>query len=158
MRWIELVLWVIFCEGVGVLGGRWTGPEIPGWYRTLVKPSFNPPSWVFAPVWTSLYLLMGIAAWLVAGADTSPVRTFGLALFVVQLALNLAWSWIFFCKHAIGPAAVEMLVLWMAIAATTYAFAQIAPIAAGLMVPYLAWTSFAFVLNARIWRLNPTAV
>lgn len=156
MRWVELAFWIALCEGVGLVGGRWTGPEISGWYRTLAKPSFNPPSWVFAPVWTSLYLLMAIAAWLVAGTAASPVRTVNLTLFFVQLGLNLAWSWIFFRKHAIGPAAMELLVLWISIAAAVYAFGQAAPVAGWLMAPYLAWVSFASVLNASIWRLNPT--
>ena len=109
---------IIACEGVGVLGGLWTGPEIPSWYRTLAKPSFNPPGWIFGPVWITLYLLMAIAAWLVFNTAASSARAFGLALFLVQLALNLAWSWIFFRKHAIGAAAVEVALLWCSIGAT----------------------------------------
>ena len=116
MRWVYLGLWVVACLAIGGFGGRWTAPEIPGWYRGLIKPSFNPPSWIFGPVWTTLYILMAIAAWLVAQAPDSPSRRIGLALFLFQLALNLAWSWIFFHKHAIGPAALEVAVLWCAIA------------------------------------------
>jgi translocator protein len=157
MRWVELALWVMLCEGIGLVGGRWTGPEIPGWYRTLRKPSFNPPSWVFAPVWTTLYLLMAIAAWLVAGAEESTARTVSLFLFFVQLALNLAWSWIFFRKHAIAAAAMELFVLWASIVAMVYAFGQSEPVGAWLLAPYLGWVSFAAVLNASIWRLNPSA-
>ena len=157
MRWLELAALIAVCEGVGLIGGRWTGPEIPRWYRALAKPSFNPPSWIFAPVWTTLYLLMAIAAWLVVNATSSSARTLGLSLFLFQLALNLAWSWIFFRKHALGAAALEVAVLWFAIGATTLAFAQVSPVAAWLMAPYWVWVTFASILNASIWRLNPTA-
>ena len=115
MHWLSLAGLIVLCEGVGLMGGRWTGPEIPGWYRTLAKPSFNPPSWIFAPVWSTLYLLMAIAVWLVFNSPASSARTLGLILFILQLALNLAWSWIFFRKHAIGAAAIEVALLWCTI-------------------------------------------
>jgi tryptophan-rich sensory protein len=154
MRWLQLIAFIVVCEGVGLIGGLWTGPEIPRWYRTLTKPSFNPPGWIFGPVWTSLYLLMAIAAWLVFNAPSSPPRTIGLALFLFQLALNLAWSWIFFRKHAIGAAAIEVSVLWCSIGATTFVLSQISATSAWLMAPYWAWVTFASILNATIWRLN----
>jgi translocator protein len=157
VHWLSLVGLIVLCEGVGVLGGLWTGPEIPRWYRTLIKPSFNPPGWIFGPVWTTLYLLMAIAAWLVFNAPASSARTVGLSFFAVQLALNLAWSWIFFRKHAIGAAAVEVALLWCSIGATTLLFSQVSAAAAWLMAPYLAWVSFASILNVTIWRLNPSA-
>jgi translocator protein len=157
MRWLELAALIAVCEGVGLIGGRWTGPEIPRWYRTLAKPSFNPPSWIFAPVWTTLYLLMAIAAWLVIESAPSPARTLGLGLFAIQLALNLAWSWIFFCKHALGAAAVEVALMWCAIGATIVLFGQVSAAATWLMAPYWGWVTFASILNATIWRLNPTA-
>jgi len=157
MPWIELAGLIVICEGVGMIGGRWTGPEIPRWYSTLAKPSFNPPSWIFAPVWTTLYLLMAIAAWLVLNSPSSSARTLGLSLFFFQLALNLAWSWIFFRKHALGAATVEVAVLWLTIGATTLVFAQVSSVAAWLMAPYWAWVTFASILNATIWRLNPSA-
>lgn len=157
MHWLSLVGLIVLCEGVGVLGGLWTGPEIRGWYRTLAKPSFNPPGWIFGPVWTTLYLLMAIAAWLVFNTPATSARTLGLGLFLVQLALNLAWSWIFFRKHAIGAAAVEVALLWCSIGGTTVLFSQVSVVAAWLMAPYWAWVSFASILNATIWRLNPTA-
>jgi benzodiazapine receptor len=155
MRAASLVLWIIVCQGVGLLGGRWTAPEIPTWYRGLRKPWFNPPGWVFAPVWTALYLLMAIAAWQVAETGYSPRRTAALLLFAAQLALNLAWSWIFFRRHAIRAALVEIVLMWLAIGAATVAFARIIPAAGWLMVPYWAWVSFAALLNAAIARLNP---
>jgi benzodiazapine receptor len=157
MEWLRLMAFLVACEGVGFLGGLWTAPEIRGWYRTLAKPSFNPPGWIFGPVWTTLYLLMAIAGWLVCNAPVSSARTLGLGLFLVQLALNLAWSWIFFRKHAIGAAAIEVALLWCSIGATTVLFSQVSATAAWLMAPYWAWVSFASILNATIWRLNPTA-
>jgi len=157
MRWVWLVLWIVGCLAVGGIGGRWTAPEIPGWYRSLAKPSFNPPSWIFGPVWTTLYVLMAVAAWRVAASPESPLRSLGLTLFVFQLALNLAWSWIFFHKHAIGTAAVEVAVLWCAIGATTLVFSRVSASAAWLMAPYWAWVTFATILNVAIWRVNPNA-
>ena len=155
MHWFSLAGLIVLCEGVGLMGGRWTGPEIPRWYRTLAKPSFNPPGWIFAPVWSTLYLLMAIAIWLVLSSPASWARTLGLILFIVQLTLNLAWSWIFFRKHAIGAAAIEVAVLWCTIAATTLVFSQVSATSAWLMAPYWAWVTFASILNATIWRLNP---
>jgi len=154
MRWTALILWIGICFAVSAIGGRWTATEIPTWYRTLIRPSIAPPNWVFGPVWTLLYALMAIAAWTAGQSSPSPLRTWGLALFVVQLALNLAWSWIFFHRHAVGEAVVEIVLLWAAIAATTVLFGRVAPLAAWLMAPYLAWVSFAAVLNVAFWRLN----
>ncbi len=154
MRWIVLIVWLGLCFGVAALGGRWTATEIPTWYRTLARPTFAPPNWVFGPVWSVLYLLMALAAWRVSLAQAGPLRTAALALFVAQLALNLAWSWIFFGRHAIGAAVVEIVVLWVAIGATTLVFARVAPVAAWMMAPYWAWVTFAAVLNAAYWRLN----
>ena len=151
MRWVWLAVWFAVCFGVAGVG---MAAEIPGWYRTLARPAIAPPNWVFAPVWTLLYALMAVAAWRVSLAGPSPARTWGLALFLVQLALNFAWSWIFFRQHALGAALVEVIVLWAAIGATTSVFAQAAPIAAWLMAPYLRWVSFASVLNGAYWRLN----
>jgi benzodiazapine receptor len=155
MRVASLVLWILVCQSVGFIGGRWTAPEIRGWYHGLRKPAFNSPSWVFGPVWTTLYLLMAIAAWRVAESAPSPMRTTAMLLFAVQLALNLAWSWIFFRRHAIRAAFAELVIMWLAIGATTLAFAQISPAAAWLMAPYWAWVTFASLLNAAIARLNP---
>lgn len=157
MRWILLLFWLALCFGVAGISGAWTAKEVTGWYRTLVRPSFAPPNWVFGPVWTLLYALMAIAAWQVGQAKPSPLRTWGLELFLVQLALNFAWSWIFFCRHAIGSALVEILALWVGIGATTLIFAKVSPVAAWLMAPYWAWVSFAVLLNAAFWRLNGAA-
>jgi translocator protein len=155
MRWISLISWLVICFAVAGLGGRLTATEIPGWYRTLVRPAIAPPNWIFGPVWTTLYALMAIAAWRVWLAAPSPMRTWGLALFVLQLGLNFGWSWIFFRQHAIGAALAEVLLLWVAIGTTTLVFTRVAPDSAWLMAPYWAWVSFATLLNAAFWRLNP---
>lgn len=153
-RWIGLVVFIVVCIGAGALGAIATTPEIEGWYRTIEKPSWNPPDWIFGPVWTTLYVLMAIAAWLVwRPAGFRPAAT-PLTLFAVQLALNTAWSLIFFGLHQPGWAFAEIVVLWLAIAATTATFFRSSLIAALLMLPYLAWVSFATVLNFTIWRLN----
>ena len=154
MRWIGLALWLGLCFGVAGVSARWTTVEVSGWYTTLKRPAIAPPNWVFGPVWTLLYALMAVAAWRVWLAAPSGVRSLGLALFVGQLALNFAWSWIFFVRHAIGAALVEVVVLWLAIAATTVAFSQTVTLAGWLMTPYLAWVAFASTLNGAFWRLN----
>ncbi|WP_339613469.1 TspO/MBR family protein [uncultured Rubinisphaera sp.] len=153
-RWIGLVVFIIVCLSAGGLGAIATTPEIEGWYKMIAKPSWNPPGWIFGPVWTTLYIMMAIAVWLVwkqAGfkAAKLPLNSFG-----VQLLLNVAWSWIFFGMHRPGWAFAEIIVLWLAILATTILFFKKSKIAGGLMVPYLAWVSFASVLNFTIWRLN----
>lgn len=152
------LLWTIAfvagCFVVAAIGGLSTASSVDGWYRTLERPSWNPPNWIFGPVWTLLYLMMGIAAGLVwqhrREANVRPA----MALFGVQLALNLAWSLIFFGMRQPGLAAVEIVVLWLAIVATIVAFKRHSKAATGLLVPYLAWVSFAAVLNMTIWRLN----
>ncbi|MGA2753031.1 MAG: TspO/MBR family protein [Terracidiphilus sp.] len=154
MRWFALLFWFALCFSVAGIGGRWTAGEISGWYRTLTRPVIAPPNWVFGPVWTLLYGLMALAAWRVWLAALSPARSWALGLFLVQLALNLAWTWIFFRKHAVGAALIEVAVLWAAIGATTLAFSRVEPGAGWLMVLYLAWVTFAGVLNAAFWRLN----
>jgi tryptophan-rich sensory protein len=149
-----LLVFLVVCLGAGGLGAIATTPEIEGWYRTLAKPAWNPPDSVFGPVWTTLFIMMAISAWLV----WKPSGFFGamwpLALFVVQLLLNIAWSWIFFGFHQPGWALAEIIVLWLAIVATVVAFFQHSRLAGWLLVPYLAWVSFACVLNFTIWRLN----
>lgn len=133
----------------------------PGpWYAELRKPGWTPPSWVFGPVWTLLYLLMAVAAWLVwrtrrplAGARRAQA-TAALIAHGIQLGLNAAWSWLFFGERLIGLAAVELGLLWLAVLATTVLFWRTRPVAGALLVPYLLWTSYAGALNLQIWRLN----
>lgn len=156
MRIASLILWILVCQAVGLIGARWTIDAIPTWYATLNKPSFSPPNWVFGPVWTTLYLLMAIAVWVISRTPPSPLRTTAIALFVIQLALNLIWTPLFFGRHALDLAFLEILFLWAFIGAATVVFYRIRPLAAGLMVPYWVWVTFASVLNGAILRLNPT--
>ncbi len=144
-----------FSLGAGAVGSIATSMSVTDWYVQLVRPEWNPPSWVFAPVWTLLYVVMAVAAWLYtvrAGSLSAASR--GLTLFGVQLVLNAAWSWLFFGFRAPAAALVEILVLWVAILATTREFFALRRSAGWLMVPYLLWVSFAALLNAAIWRLN----
>jgi tryptophan-rich sensory protein len=154
MRWISLIAWIAICFGVAGIGGTWTAKEVAGWYTTINRPSIAPPNWVFGPVWTLLYAMMAVAAWQVWQAAASPTRTLGITLFLIQLALNLGWTFIFFRQHQIGAALVEIVLLWIAIVATALVFSRISPLSAWLLVPYLAWVSFASVLNGAYWRLN----
>lgn len=140
--------WMIVCFGAAAFGSRYR----PGaWYAALRKPRWNPPNAVFAPVWSVLYTMMAVAAWLVWRAVGPGLE---LALFAAQLGLNAAWSWLFFGRHRAGLALADILVLWLAVAATLVAFRQARPLAAWLLLPYLAWVSFAAALNAALWRLN----
>lgn len=151
----KLVLSVILCVSVGALGSIVTAPEIQGWYSHLLKPSWNPPNWLFAPVWTALYILMGIALSLIwkAGANND-VKQWAVLVFAVQLALNFLWSYIFFHEHLPGWAFVEIVVLWLLILCCIIAVARINRVAAWLLVPYISWVSFAAVLNYAVWKLN----
>ena len=132
-----------------------TGQGFSSWYAAIEKPGFTPPSWVFGPVWTVLYLLMGVAAFLVwqRGLGSRLVRI-ALVWFLVQLALNAAWTPVFFGLHRIGLAVVVIVLLWAAIVVTMYWFFRVSRPAGMLFVPYLLWVSFATVLNAAIWHLN----
>lgn len=131
--------------------GMATSGTVRDWYPTIVKPSWNPPAWLFGPVWTVLYAMMAVSAWLVwrrAGWSGA------LAWFAVQLALNAVWSPLFFGLHRIDLALVDIALLWCAIGGTVVAFWKVSPLAGGLLIPYLAWVSFATVLNFTLWRLN----
>ncbi len=150
-RWLVLGGLLALSFGAAAIGT----PFIPGdWYAALAKPSWNPPSWVFGPVWMLLYTLMAVAAWLVWQRGEGGARRLALGLYAVQLALNAAWTPLFFGLHLLGVAFVEILLLWLAIAATIAAFHRVHRLAAWLLVPYLAWVSFAAVLNFTLWRLN----
>ncbi len=154
MRWIALVFWFGICFAVAAVESWWTAGEITEWYRSLKRPAIAPPNWVFGPVWTLLYALMAVAAWLVSQSESSLLRTSALALFLAQLGLNLAWPWLFFRLHAIGAAMAEVILLWTAIGFTLLVFSRVEPIAAWLIAPYWAWVRFAAILNAAFWRLN----
>ncbi len=141
---------------VGGIAGYFTSSGVDGWYATANKPWFNPPNWIFAPVWTTLYVMMGIAFYLVWRTETisSSVKQTAVILFVIQLTLNFFWSLIFFKLQQPGWAFAEIIVMWLAILFTILWFGKISSTAAWLLVPYICWVSFASVLNYAIWKLN----
>jgi tryptophan-rich sensory protein len=150
-----IIVAVVICELAGIIGSIFTTPSIPGWYAGIVKPSFNPPNWIFGPVWTALYALMGLAAYLVfAKGLKRPDVKLALAVFAAQLVVNTLWSIVFFGAHRILAAAVVIVVLWTLILATILLFRRISPAAAYLLVPYLLWVSFATALNVSFYALN----
>jgi benzodiazapine receptor len=151
---IGFSVFLALCLGVSALGGLATASSVGTWYQTLAKPAFNPPNWVFAPVWTTLYFMMAIAGWRVWRRDGLQRARWALALFALQLALNLAWSIVFFGLRSVGAALIEIVVLLLAILATTVVFWQRDRVAGMLFIPYAAWVGFATVLNAALWRLN----
>jgi len=151
---LSLCLSIALTLAVGAIGAVTTAQSVGAWYATLHKPSFNPPNWLFGPVWTTLYVLMAVAAWRIYVTPDGRARRTALRLYVLQLGLNLAWSWIFFGLRAPLPALVELVMLLAAIVATTIAFARVQPSAALLLLPYLFWSGFALLLNFEIWRLN----
>jgi tryptophan-rich sensory protein len=142
------------CATAALIGSAFTEPSIPEWYASLIKPSFTPPSWLFGPVWSVLYMAMAIAGWLVWLRHRNIAVASPLTLFGGQLVLNALWSILFFGLQTPGAALVEILTLWAAILATLLSFWKISTIAGWLFVPYLAWVSFATILNFEIWRLN----
>jgi len=152
----KLIIAVLIPLAVGSLAGYFTASSVNGWYTTLVKPSFNPPNWLFAPVWTSLYIMMGIALFLVwnSGAAEDVKRT-AVTLFIVQLVLNFLWSFVFFYAQQPGWALVNIILMWIFIFLTILWFGKISSLSAWLLVPYICWVSFATVLNYAIWKLNP---
>lgn len=151
---LALVLFVGLCLGIGALGAAVTNTSLSSWYPTLTKPSFNPPNWVFGPVWTTLYVLMAIAAWRVWRTTDRDTARGPLALFVLQLAVNLGWSVAFFGLREIGLAVAVIIALDLLVLATALAFRRIDRLAALLLLPYLAWIAFATVLTIALWRLN----
>ena len=153
---IKLLISVIVCECAGLIGSIFTTGAIPTWYAALQKPSFTPPNWLFAPVWSTLYLLMGIAAFLVwrKGLADRQVRI-ALIIFLIQLILNILWSVVFFGLESPLSGLIVIIVLWIAILITILRFWKISHAAAWLLVPYIVWVSIATALNASIWALNP---
>tara|TARA_R110000868_G_scaffold138463_2_gene352627 strand:+ start:3927 stop:4403 length:477 start_codon:yes stop_codon:yes gene_type:complete len=147
---------VVTCIAIGYLSGTVTRESILTWYPTLIKPSFNPPNWIFAPVWSMLYIMMGVAAGLVwdrIDFEKELVKK-ALILFAIQLGLNALWSYLFFGLHNPMLAGIEIILLWLMIFETYSQFAKINKIAGFLFIPYLAWVSFATILNGSIWWLN----
>lgn len=155
MKILKILLLVIVCVTVGYLSGMVTRDSITTWYPTLEKPIFNPPNWIFGPVWTLLYIMMGVAAGLVWTSNSDEkIKQKALGFFAIQFGLNALWSYLFFGLHNPLLALVEIILLWLMIFETYNLFKRIDKIAGYLFIPYLAWVSFATVLNASIWWLN----
>lgn len=170
-NYLKLIIAIIVSELAGVIGSVFTTSSVAGWYSSLVKPVLNPPDWIFGPVWTALYFLMGLAAFLIWSSYTpADVKIMadkqtadgqrqkrikiGLIIFGGQLVLNTLWSIIFFGLHNLAWALVEIIILWLAILWTIVAFVKISRSAAYLLVPYILWVSFAIYLNYSLWLLN----
>jgi translocator protein len=151
----KLIISVLVCLGAGFIGSLATMKSIPTWYAGLNKPSFSPPNYLFGPVWTALYIMMAVAAFLVwrRAGESGPVSV-ALIVFAVQLVLNILWSVFFFGMRMPGLAFAEIVLLWLSILATIWLFGRTAPVAAWLMIPYVLWVTFAAVLNFSLWRLN----
>lgn len=177
-NWLKLLLSIIVCEFAGVIGAFFTTPAIGSWYKNLNKPSFNPPSWIFGPVWTILFVLMGVSlylVWIKNWKIKNKIISDGkkswntlsdkflsgkwqkaniILIFAVQLVLNILWSFIFFAAHSPVWAFFELLMLWFAILFTIINFYRVCQTAAILLIPYILWVSFAGILNYFLWILN----
>jgi tryptophan-rich sensory protein len=151
---LTLVGAVLLCQAAGVIGSLFTSPKIPGWYAGLKKPVFTPPSFVFAPVWVSLFLLMGASLYLIIEKKTGGSKRIAYIFFAAQLVLNSLWSALFFGAQSPQLAFFEILLLWVAILITAFSFSRISKAASILFIPYILWVAFAAILNFSIWRLN----
>jgi benzodiazapine receptor len=152
---LTLAICILICQCAGFVGSLFTRPSIPAWYATLNKPAFTPPSWLFSPVWITLFLLMGISLFLIWRRNLAKhtVRI-ALGFFGVQLIFNIVWSVLFFGLRSPLAGFIDIIVLWVAIALTIFYFLKISKTAGVLLIPYIVWVSFAAVLNGYLWRLN----
>ena len=156
MKALKLAASIGVCELTGFIGAIFTAPSIPAWYAGLAKPSFSPPSWVFAPAWSFLFLLMGISFYLIwdKGLESKNVKR-AMYVFGLQLGLNLLWSVLFFGLRSPLYGLLDIILLWAAIAITISEFSKVSRNAGLLLVPYIAWVSFALILNLSLYLLNP---
>jgi tryptophan-rich sensory protein len=155
INYFKLLASVLLCQFAGVIGSVFTASSLTDWYSLLEKPVFNPPSWVFFPVWTLLYTLMGISLYIVweKGLHDRKVKI-GLLIFGIQLVLNIFWSFLFFGLRSPYYGFVEIIFLWLAILLTIVQFRKISKTASYLLIPYILWVSFAALLNYNLWTLN----
>ncbi|MFC1669961.1 TspO/MBR family protein [Spirochaetota bacterium] len=152
---LPVIISILICLAAGMIGSVFTAQSVKGWYLTINKPVFNPPGWLFGPVWTILYILMGIALYLIwkSPKDTKN-RTTALTFFLINLVLNTMWSLLFFGLQNPFLAFIEIIIIWITLALSIFYFYRISKTAAYLLIPYIAWSSFAAVLNFYLWRLN----
>ena len=151
---LKFLVSILLPLSLGAIAGMFTSHSVPEWYATLNRPSFNPPNWIFGPVWTTLYILMGISFFLIWKQGVSKERNRAILVYLLQLLLNFAWSFIFFYFNLIGLALVEIILLWISIIMMLVVFYKIKPIASYINIPYLLWVTFATVLNASYYLLN----
>jgi len=151
---LKFLVSIILPLSLGAIAGMFTSQSVPEWYATLNRPSFNPPNWIFGPVWTTLYILMGISFFLIWKQEASKDRNRAILIFLLQLLLNFAWSFIFFYFNMIGLALVEIILLWISIVMMLIVFYKIKPTASYINILYLLWVTFATVLNASYYFLN----
>ena len=152
---IKLILSIIICEGAGIFGSIFTTKSVGGWYSTINKPSFNPPGWIFGPVWILLYLLMGISVFIIwSKFNDHNLFKSAIVIFSIQLLLNVFWSFLFFGQKSPLLAFIEIIFLWIAILITIIVFYKLNHLSSYLLIPYILWVSFAAFLNYSIWRLN----
>ena len=153
INWILLIGLIVACNLIGALGALWTSSD-GSWYKNIKKPTFNPPSWIFGPVWTILFTLMGISLYLVWVAPSSNIRTIALIIFAIHFVLNVLWSYLFFGINNPLASLIEIFVLLIFIIVTGIYFYMVNKFAGYLLIPYLLWVSFASFLNYSIWKLN----
>ncbi len=151
---LKLVISIFLCQLAGFLGSLFTAPAIPTWYKTLDKPFFSPPNWIFSPVWISLFILMGISLFMVWRKQEQPRFKVALIFFFVQLIFNILWSAAFFGLRSPLFGLIDIVLLWVAILLTIQNFLRISKMAGLLLLPYILWVSFAMVLNFSLWILN----
>jgi tryptophan-rich sensory protein len=151
---IKLVASLLLPLAIGGIAGIFTTEAIPEWYASLNQPSFNPPNWIFGPVWTTLYVILGISLFMIWKMESSKKRNQAILIFMAQLLLNFGWSFCFFYFKMIGLALIEIVVLWSIIVLMLTRFYKLKPLAAYLNIPYLLWVTFATVLNAAYFFLN----
>ena len=153
-RYLKLALCITLPLLVGGISGYATATSINTWYITLNKPFFNPPNYLFGPVWTALYILMGISFYRILQSRESEIRTKAIIIFCIQLILNFCWSFLFFKFQLLGFSFIEIIIMWLSIATMIYIYSKIDKTSAYMQIPYLLWVSFASVLNGAIWYLN----
>jgi len=154
---IGLIVWLLIVFGAAAIGGAGSA-SAGSFYQQLTLPSWSPPSWLFGPVWTVLYAMMGIAVWMVWRVDGFLAHKGALFLFLIHLVFNALWSWLFFAWQRGGLAFAEILLLWILILVVLILFWRVRPTAGILLIPYLLWVSFAAVLNYTLWQLNPQSL
>ncbi|HRG01318.1 MAG TPA: tryptophan-rich sensory protein [Bacteroidia bacterium] len=153
-QFLKLSLCILSTLLIGGISGFATASSINGWYVTINKPSFNPPNYLFGPVWTTLYILMGISLYMILQSDSNELRKKAVTIFSIQLFLNFCWSFIFLNFQSLGLAFVEIILMWISILTMIIIFYKINKTAALFQIPYLLWVSFASILNGSIWYLN----